>query len=174
MTALNALVERETLLTVYFDGGCRLCTAEIRQIAALDTAGDIGFVDCAAPGFDTAVPRPELAGRSLRDEGIQQDALLTALHVHDVLGGWHRGVDAIALLYGSVGARGLARVWSHPWSRPLMSRVYPWVVRHRMTLSALGAHRLLPRLLRLLAPKVPRQALPHCDGSCRIETPALR
>ena len=32
-------------------------------------------------------------------------------HVRDVLGDWHRGVDAIALLYATVGAPVLARAW---------------------------------------------------------------
>jgi predicted DCC family thiol-disulfide oxidoreductase YuxK len=158
----------QALLTVYYDGACRLCSAEIRQIAALDRAGDLFFVDCAAAGFDTQSARPELAGRSLHNEGITQEALLSSMHVHDVLGGWHRGVDAIALLYGSVGALGLARLWAHPWSKPVMRRVYPWVVRNRMTLSALGLHRVLPRVVRLFAPRPQAQPWPHCEADCHI------
>lgn len=149
------------LLTVFYDGSCALCSAEMGELARLDVGGDMHFVDCAAAGFDDS---------AWRAEGHRQAAMMQALHVRDVLGDWHLGVDAFALLYASVGAPVLARLWAHPLTRPLTRRVYPWIVRHRYLLSALGLHLVAPRVLRLLAWRSARRA--RCDhGACRMPAP---
>jgi predicted DCC family thiol-disulfide oxidoreductase YuxK len=149
------------LLTVYYDGQCGLCSAEMAEIHALDAHGEIAQVDCSAPDFsDDAVTRA----------GLSRDDLLGALHVHDALGDWHRGVDAIALLYATVGAPWLARAWTHPLTRPITRRVYPWVVAHRQQLSRLGLHLVAPRVLRLFAQRHQARHMPHCShGSCRLD-----
>jgi predicted DCC family thiol-disulfide oxidoreductase YuxK len=150
------------LLAAYYDGSCGLCSAEVAELSRLDTHGDIRFIDCAAADFDETGPRPELDGRSLRAEGFSRADLMGAMHVHDVLGDWHRGVDGIALLYATVGAPWLARAWAHPLTRPVTQRVYPWVVRHRHQLSALGLNLVAPRVLRLFA----RRHLEHRADTC--------
>jgi predicted DCC family thiol-disulfide oxidoreductase YuxK len=156
------------LLTVYFDGHCALCSAEMAEIGRMDAHGEISFVDCAAAGFDD---------RALRADGVTQADLMQALHVRDVLGDWHRGVDAIALLYATVGAPWLARAWAHPLTRPFTRRLYPWVVRHRHRLCALGLHVMAPKVLRLFARRHGPFAPPYCahDGAqprCQRERPA--
>src|SRR5262245_15344994 len=108
------------LLTVYYDGGCALCSAEMQELRRMDHHGEIAFVDCTAADFDDSA-----TGAA----GVSRDDLMNALHVRDVLGDWHRGVDAIALLYATVGAPWLARAWAHPLTRPITRRLYPWVVR---------------------------------------------
>jgi predicted DCC family thiol-disulfide oxidoreductase YuxK len=162
------------LLTAYYDGGCGLCSAEVAELSRLDAGGDIRFVDCAAADFDDAAPRDELRGRALRDEGIRRADLLGAMHVRDVLGDWHRGVDGIALLYATVGAPWLARAWAHPLTRPFTRRLYPWIVRHRHRLSALGLNLVAPRVLRLFAQRHPRaQRVADCtNGTCRVDAAA--
>jgi predicted DCC family thiol-disulfide oxidoreductase YuxK len=146
------------LLTVFYDASCPLCATEMGTLARLDTAGELGFVDCADPGFDDA---PWAA------EGAARAQMLTEMHVRDALGDWHRGVDAIALLYATVGAPVLARLWAHPWVRPLLQRLYPWLARHRHALSTLGLHLVAPRVLRLLAWRQARHA--RCaHGACRM------
>lgn len=155
-----------TLLTVYYDGACGLCSAEMREIHALDQAGDIAMVDCSPADFDDEV---------VRAAGLSRDDLLGALHVRDVLGDWHRGVDAIALLYATVGAPWLARAWAHPWTRPVTQRLYPWVVAHRHQLSRLGLNLVAPRVLRLFAQRHQQRHVPHCvHGSCRLDGSAPR
>lgn len=151
------------LLTAYYDGQCGLCRAEIQEIHALDTQGEIALVDCSAPDFED-----ELCLAA----GISREDLLGAMHVRDVLGDWHRGVDGIALLYASVGAPWLARAWAHPLTRPFTRRLYPWVVRHRHLLSRLGLNLVAPRVLRLFAQRHQRRAAPLCShGRCDLKGP---
>ncbi len=140
--SLPSLMRLPPLLTAYYDGQCGLCSAEMQEIQRLDAEGDIALVDCAAADFDPTVPQAA---------GITPAQLLSAMHVRDVLGDWHTGVDAIALLYATVGAPWLARAWAHPLTRPFTRRLYPWVVQHRHRLSALGLHLLAPRVLRAFA-----------------------
>jgi predicted DCC family thiol-disulfide oxidoreductase YuxK len=149
-TALSA----SPLLRVFYDGSCGLCAAEMAALHDLDRDDAIALVDCAAPDFDDS---------PYRREGVTRAAMLNALHVRDILGDWHRGVDAIALLYATAGAPRLARLWAHPLTRPFAKRFYPFVVRHRHALSGLGLHFVSPRVLRLFAGRRPR-----CDhAACR-------
>jgi predicted DCC family thiol-disulfide oxidoreductase YuxK len=147
------------LLTVYYDGQCRLCSAEMAEIWAMDPHGEIRFVDCSPADFDDA---------DARRAGIPQSAMLDALHVRDVLGDWHRGVDAIALVYATAGAPWLARAWASPITRPLTRRLYPWLVRHRHRLSALGLDVVGPKAMRLFARRHGAHAPAYCShGQCR-------
>jgi predicted DCC family thiol-disulfide oxidoreductase YuxK len=149
-TALSA----SPLLQVFYDGSCGLCAAEMAALHEIDHDGAIALVDCAAPNFDDS---------PYRRDGVTRAAMLQALHVRDILGDWHRGVDAIALLYATAGAPRLARLWAHPLTRPFAQWFYPLVVRHRHALSALGLHFVSPRVLRLFAGRRPR-----CDhAACR-------
>jgi len=148
--------DRLALLTAYFDGSCALCSAEMNALQDLDHDGTIELVDCASPAFDDS---------AMRAEGVTREAMLQALHVRDVLGDWHRGVDAIALLYASAGAPRIARLWVHPFTRPIARWLYPLVVRHRHALSAIGMHFVSPAVLRRFASRRPR-----CDhGTCRTD-----
>lgn len=143
-----------TWLTAYFDGSCALCSAEMAALCDLDQDGAIAMIDCSEASFDDS---------ALRAEGVTREAMLQSLHVRDVLGDWHRGVDAIALLYASAGAPRLARLWVHPLTGPIARWLYPLVVRHRHALSAMGMHFISPTVLRRLASRRTR-----CDrGSCR-------
>ena len=156
---MKPLFKLPPLLTVYYDGQCGLCSAEMNEVKRLDAHGEIALVDCTAPDFDDS---------ALGADGVSRADMLGALHVRDVLGDWHRGVDAIALVYATVGAPWLARAWAHPLTRPLTSRLYPWVVRHRHRLSALGLHWVAPRALRLFARRHEPFAPAYCTHSgCR-------
>jgi predicted DCC family thiol-disulfide oxidoreductase YuxK len=151
------------LLTVFFDGRCAMCRNEMAEIAKLDAAHELRFVDCSAGDFDA---------RAWLKEGVSRADLMAALHVRDVLGDWHRGPDAVGLLYATVGAPVLARLWTHPVLRPLMRRLYPWVARHRYVLSSLGLSLISPWVLRLFARRAHVATLPHspvCDhGACDV------
>jgi predicted DCC family thiol-disulfide oxidoreductase YuxK len=148
----------DTFLTVFYDGSCALCTAEMAEISRLDTAGDLCLVDCAATSFDA---------EPWRAEGVTREDMMAAMHVRDVLGDWHRGVDAFALIYATVGAPLLARLWAHPLTRPVTRRIYPWVARHRHLLQAFGLHLVAPRVLRLFAWRSARRA--RCEhGACHM------
>jgi predicted DCC family thiol-disulfide oxidoreductase YuxK len=147
------------LLTVFFDGHCALCSAEMAEIRAMDATGEIRLVDAAAEGLDDA---------EVRAAGITQAELMTSLHVRDALGDWHRGVDAIALVYATAGAPWLAHAWAHPLTRPFTRRLYPWLVRHRHRLSVLGLHVVAPKALRLFSRRHGAHAPAYCThGGCR-------
>lgn len=162
-TALPA-PDSSRLLTVFYDGSCPLCATEMATLAGLDGAGELGFLDCGAPGFDDT---PWAA------EGASRARMLTEMHVRDALGDWHRGVDAIALLYATVGAPVLARLWAHPLTRPFTRRLYPVIARHRHRLDAFGLHLVAPRVLRLLAWRAARHA--RCEhGACRMPPSVAR
>lgn len=144
------------LLTAYFDGSCALCSAEMAALHDLDRDGTIAMIDCADPAFDE---------RALAAEGVTRDAMLQSLHVRDVLGDWHRGVDAIGLLYATAGAPRLARLWVHPLTRPIARWLYPLVVRHRHALSAIGMQFVSPAVLRRFASRKPRCDHGRCEPS---------
>ena len=155
MTAtFSALVGHAPLVTAYYDGSCGLCTAEMAALHDLDPDGTIAMIDCSSPAFDDT---------DLRVQGVTREAMMESMHVRDVLGDWHRGVDAIAVLYAAAGAPRLARLWVHPVTRPVARWLYPFVVRHRHALSAIGMHFVSPAVLRRFASRRAR-----CDhGACR-------
>lgn len=52
-----------TQVTVWYDGGCPLCTREIALMRRLDRRGAIGFVDLAEPGASCPLDRREMLAR---------------------------------------------------------------------------------------------------------------
>lgn len=120
-------------LTIYYDASCALCNSEMQNILRRDTHNRLRLIDCSAPEFDVS---------PYASAGISREAMLNCLHAQDHQGNWLRGVEAFEVIYRSVGMHTIARLWSHPLTRPLAERIYPWVVRHRQRLSALGLHKL--------------------------------
>ena len=143
-------------LTVFFDGSCRLCRSEMEALKAVDEQGWLELVDCSPQDFDDTASRAA---------GATREAMMQSIHVRDVLGDWHHGVDALSLIYGTLGFSATARLWTHPRLRWLTEPFYAWVARHRYTLSGMRLHRLTPVLMRVLAWRATHQ--PHChDGAC--------
>lgn len=116
-------------MVVYYDASCPLCRAEIGALAEVDASAALQWVDCSAPDFEDAAARAA---------GIDRAALMAALHARDAAGRWHVGVDAFVAIYRAVGIESVARLWGHPWLKPLWVRLYPWIARHRQRLSRLG------------------------------------
>lgn len=151
-----------TPLTAFYDGSCRLCSAEMLNLRQLDAAGVLTLVDCSPAGFDDA---------PYRADGVTRDAMMAAMHVRDAAGAWFSGVDAFEALYGAVGVPAMARAWAHPLLRPINERLYPWVVRHRHRLSALGLHHAVNAATRLAARRRTRVATCEADAACRPRNP---
>jgi len=144
------------LLTVFYDGSCRLCSAEMKALKAVDDEDRLTLVDCSAPGFDDA---------PYRAVGATRGAMMASIHVRDEKDCWHRGVDALGLVYGALGFTAMARLWTNRRLRPFNAAFYAWVVRHRYTLSRLRLHRLAPLVTRAMAWHEARR--PRCrDGAC--------
>ncbi len=151
-------------MTIYYDGSCPLCCAEIDAIMTHDTKGFFTLVDCSAADFDDT---------PYRQEGITREAMMSALHVRDAWGAWYAGVDAFELIYRTIGQTAVAWLWGGSFTRPLTTRLYPWIARHRRLFTRIG----LPRLFRCWARCAARRSerrveqLKHqCqNGKCTIE-----
>ena len=139
-------------LTLYYDGACPLCLAEMRNLMLRNERDQrLRFVDIAGPGF--VVP-----------QGVAREALAQTLHAQAPDGRWLRGVDTFVAMYEAVGVSWVARSLSSPALRPLAEHLYPWVARHRRLFPRWLAHMVFETALRRAA----RQAVPACaDGVCR-------
>jgi predicted DCC family thiol-disulfide oxidoreductase YuxK len=112
-------------LTLYYDGHCGFCRAEMARLRGWDKAGRIHFVDIAAPGFS-----PEPLGVSLQ-------ALNTELHARTADGRTLAGIDSILAAYAAVGQGW--RVWPLRMVllRPALSALYRSFARNRYRISAM-------------------------------------
>lgn len=150
---------RSGVATAYYDGGCPLCTAEVAALRKIANEAALVFVDCASPTFDE---------RACVAEGVSRTAMLEAMHLRDSEGFWHRGADAIALIYRKAGLVALADLWSFPPLRALMRHVYPWIAANRQWLSRAGLPALTEQFIRFHARRAHRRAR-HCnDDNCSI------
>jgi predicted DCC family thiol-disulfide oxidoreductase YuxK len=126
-------------LRIYVDEACPLCRAEMAGLAARDPGACLRMVDCSSEGF--ADPDAEAAG-------LSQAKLLHRIHARDAHGRWLVGVPVFAAAYEAAGVRWLARLLRVRALRPLLDFGYARLVGHRRWLVAMGAPRLLARLLR--------------------------
>ena len=140
-------------LTLYFDGRCPLCMAEMRNLMVRNTAGHLAFVDASAEGFE---PPP----------GVSLEAMMQRLHAQAADGRWLQGVAVFAAMYEAVGLSWVARALNWRWARPLADACYPWVARHRYLIPRALVAPLFERALRRAAA---RSANRCAEGSCERE-----
>jgi predicted DCC family thiol-disulfide oxidoreductase YuxK len=74
-------------LKVFFDGGCGVCTSEMRTYRSRENGGRLLFIDIRSPGFD---PSPH---------GISRKEFMRELHAIDSEGHVYRGVDAFRAIW---------------------------------------------------------------------------
>jgi predicted DCC family thiol-disulfide oxidoreductase YuxK len=146
-------------LTIYFDASCALCNSEMQNIKLHDTGNALLLIDCSAPDFDD---------RPFHAEGITRDTMMNCLHAQDANGQWIKGVAAFEVIYRSVGMASIATLWGHPLTRPLAERAYPWVVKHRHALSALGLHKLFNLWSKRAARQANQRSQMCREGRCTI------
>lgn len=138
-------------LTIYFDGSCQLCSAEIRNLQLRDGHGRLRFVDCSPADFISPVP------------GADRAALMLVIHGVDAGGQVLRAVDLFEAAYRAVGLPWISRLLIHPLIRPFADRVYPWLVRNR--------YRLPRPLIKALFERAARRAAARAqcrDGACAL------
>jgi predicted DCC family thiol-disulfide oxidoreductase YuxK len=111
-------------LTLYYDGHCGFCRAEMMRLRGWDRAGRIAFVDIAGAGFS-----PEPLGVSLQ-------ALNTELHARTADGRMLAGVDSILAAYTVVGQGWRVLPLRVAVLRPALSALYRGFARNRYRLSA--------------------------------------
>jgi predicted DCC family thiol-disulfide oxidoreductase YuxK len=147
-------------LTIYFDASCALCNSEMQNIKLHDARNALLLIDCSAPHFDD---------RSFHAEGINRDAMMNCLHARDANGQWIKGVAAFEVIYRTVGMAAIARLWGHSLTRPLAERAYPWIVKHRHVLSALGLHKFFNLWSKRAARQANERSQTCSEGRCKID-----
>ena len=99
-------------LTLYFDGQCPFCAAEMRRLHSWDRAGRLRFVDIAEPGFD---PGPL---------GVSLAALNRELHSWTSSGQRLVGIDSMIALSPSLRDKDLADIAEKAEARMLMANLW--------------------------------------------------
>lgn len=139
-------------LTLFYDGSCPLCSAEIRNLRLRDTGARLRFVDCSPAGFVSPIP------------GSTQADLMQQMHGLGAQGQVLRAVELFEAAYRAVGLAWVSRLLAHPLVRPIAERAYPWVARHRHRLPHPLIQGLFERAARRAAQ---RAAQASCgDGVC--------
>ena len=118
---------RSPTIIVLYDHDCPLCRTELLALTAGDKAKCVKLINIRDADF------------SAHAWGFAPEALETTLHVRDLAGHWHIGMDAIRLLYRAVGAKTpLARALNHtdlPGLRFVFDRLYAQLANNRLAVS---------------------------------------
>ena len=134
-------------LTLYFDGRCAFCAAEMRRLGLWDQARRLAFIDVAAPGFD-----PAPLGVTLAD-------LNRELHALDSGGRLLVGLDSMLAAYTLVGRGWIVLPLRVGWLRPPLAALYRAFARNRYRVSDWLGFRAPPRC---------------ADGVCEAVNPFLK
>lgn len=144
-------------LTIYYDASCRLCNSEMQNIKLHDTNNQLILIDCSAPEFNDT---------EFHQLGITRNLMMNRLHAQDTNGKWLVGVAAFEVIYHTVGMASIAKLWGSPITRPWAERLYPWVVKHRYTLSRIGLPELFGLWSKYAARKAEKRSRLCSEGRC--------
>lgn len=111
------------ILTLFYDGYCPLCVAEMDKLKALDKAARIAFEDIQQADFSTRFPE------------LDWQALNFKIHAQLADGRLVTGLDATYLAWKSVGHGWLYAPLRWPVIRWFADKVYYWFARNRYTIS---------------------------------------
>jgi predicted DCC family thiol-disulfide oxidoreductase YuxK len=112
-------------LTVYYDGNCPFCAAEMNRLRSWNSAGKLVFVDIAEPEFD-----PGTLGVAMAD-------LDRELHSRASDGTVLTGIDSMQRAYTLVGRAWMVLPLRVTMLRPLLSYLYLGFARNRYRFSRL-------------------------------------
>lgn len=114
-------------LTLYYDGRCAFCTAEMTRLARWDRGRDavLAFVDIAQPGFDPA------------HLNASMEELNTELYARTSDGRVLVGIDSMLAAYTLAGRGYLVWPLRVPGLRSVLAALYRAFARHRYTMSRL-------------------------------------
>jgi predicted DCC family thiol-disulfide oxidoreductase YuxK len=114
---------KTTSLTLYVDGKCPLCRAEVKRLRAWDLYQMLTFIDIAQRGFDPAPLGVELA------------ALNRQLHGWTAQGQCVVGIDSMIAAYTLVGRGWMVAPLRLPGMRSACQALYRAFARNRMAVS---------------------------------------
>ena len=146
-------------LTIYYDASCGLCNSEMQNIKIHDQDEQLVLIDCSAPEFD------DIEFKAL---GITRSLMMNRLHAQDANGNWLVGVDAFEVIYRTVGMASIAKLWGGTLTKPLAVKLYPWVVKHRYTLSKIGLPALFGLWSRHAAKTAELRSRACSEGRCSV------
>ena len=106
-------------LTLYYDGACPMCRAEMHNLMLRNQRNLLAFVDISVPGFSGQPP------------GATQQDLMALIHARQADGTLVKSVDVFRLAYSAAGLPWVSALVRLPVIGPLADRLYPWVARFR-------------------------------------------
>jgi predicted DCC family thiol-disulfide oxidoreductase YuxK len=134
-------------LTLYYDGLCPFCVAEVRRLERWNGGRSVAFIDIAQPDFDPS------------ELGVDMAALNRELHARRCDGEILTGIDGMLAAYTLLGRGWLVWPLRVRPLRPILAWLYRGFARHRYRISAHLGMRLPAR----------------CDGErCEIGNPFMK
>ena len=110
-------------LTLYYDGQCPLCVAEIDFLQSRNSRGQLAFVDVTQTGFEA------------EEHNITCEAAMAQIHGRTADGQVLVGVPVFATAYRLAKMPTLAWVLSRQWLMPVLQPAYVMFAKHRQTIS---------------------------------------
>jgi predicted DCC family thiol-disulfide oxidoreductase YuxK len=126
-------------LTLYYDGQCPLCVAEVEFLQSRNAAGQLAFVDITQAGFTEA------------GHNISCEAAMAQIHGRTADGQVLVGVPVFAAAYKLAKLPMLAWLLSRRWLTPVLQPAYVLFAKHRQAISkriGAGVLRFSKRFLR--------------------------
>ena len=110
-------------LTLYYDGQCPLCVAEVEFLQSRVSQGQLAFVDVTQTGFEAA------------GHNISCEAAMAQIHGRTADGEVLVGVPVFARAYQLANFPVLAWLLSRRWLMPLLQPAYVLFAKHRQAIS---------------------------------------
>ena len=110
-------------LTLYYDGQCPLCIAEVEFLQSRNASQQLAFVDITQTGFETA------------GHNISCEAAMAQIHGRTADGQLLVGVPVFAAAYKLANLPVLSWVLSRPWLAPVLQPAYVLFAKHRQSIS---------------------------------------
>ena len=127
-------------LTIYYDGECPLCLAEIHFLKNRNKLGLLKFVDVAAPNFDEAAHQ------------LSCQLALATMQGRLADGTQLEGIPVFAEAYKRADLPTLAWLFTRPWLKPFLNASYYVFAKYRHTISKTIGPMML-RLSKRFTPK---------------------
>lgn len=112
-----------TQLTVFYDGTCPLCVAEMDRLKALNLHKKLAFADIYMPDFATQYPLIDVSAANLILHGQWQD------------GSMIYGLDVTVAAWQQVGKHQWLKVLRFPIIKPIADWAYLFFAKNRYSIS---------------------------------------